>query len=216
VSRLLVFGAAGRAGNAIAVEAAQRGHEVVAVVRNAGRSATVISDPAWTQVDGDVTDWKSVQELLAKHSPDVVVIAVGGDKGELYVKAADTVIDAAFRTAEHPRVIHFGGGSSLTTPDGTRHLDLPDFPPEWADVAAGQAAALDFYQCSRYSGWTYFSPPPIDFFVGERRGTYRIGSDQPVTDSQGNARLSYRDAAAAIVDEIEHPTHINTRFTAGY
>jgi hypothetical protein len=213
---VLVFGAGGRAGNAIAVEAAQRGHDVVAVVRKAGGGATVTSGTTFTQVHGDATDGTTVQELLAEHNPDVVVIAVGGDRGELFRTAAQTVIDSAAETATHPRVIHFGGGSSLTTPDGTRYLDLPDFPTAWADVAVGQAAALEFYRSSQYSGWTYFSPPPTDFFVGERRGTYRIGSDQPVTDSQGNARLSYRDAAAAIVDEIEHPTHIDTRFTAGY
>jgi putative NADH-flavin reductase len=69
--------------------------------------------------------------------------------------------------------------------------------------SAGRAAAFDFYRQCRYSGWTYFFPPSVDFFVGERHGEYRVGSDEPVADSDGNARLSYLDAAVAIVEETE-------------
>jgi uncharacterized protein len=37
-----------------------------------------------------------------------------------------------------------------------------------------------------------------------------------VTGSDGQARISYEDLAVAIVDEIEQPKFLNTRFTAGY
>jgi uncharacterized protein len=64
--------------------------------------------------------------------------------------------------------------------------------------------------------WTYVSPPPVHFAPGRRTGTYRTGLDQPVTGADGEARLSYEDMAVAIVDEIEQPKFLNTRFTAGY
>jgi len=37
-----------------------------------------------------------------------------------------------------------------------------------------------------------------------------------VNGPDGQARISYEDLAVAIVDEIEQPKFLNTRFTAGY
>ena len=60
------------------------------------------------------------------------------------------------------------------------------------------------------------SPPPGNFAPGQRLGHYRIGLDHPVTDAHGNYGISYEDYAAALIDEIGAPTHLNTRFTVGY
>lgn len=209
---IVVFGAAGTAGRTIVDEADGRGHAVTAVYRNTapGTSDQVVA------VRGDVTDSASVREILATANPEVIVIAVGGSGRDLYRAAAKTVAAAVADLPTSPRIVHFGGGASLTTPDGTRFVDLPGFPGEYLDPAIGQAAALDFYRDGISARWTYFSPPPVEFFEGPRLGIYRTGTDQPVTDENGHARLSYADAAVAIVDELESPEYDCARFTAGY
>ncbi len=83
-------------------------------------------------------------------------------------------------------------------------------------MAVGGAAALDFYRNSHGVTWTYMSPPPGRFAPGERLGHYRTGTDWPVVDREGNARISHEDYAVALVDEIESPSHLNARFTVGY
>ncbi len=63
--------------------------------------------------------------------------------------------------------------------------------------------------------WTYFSPAAF-FEPGERRGIFRLGKDNLITDAQGNSRISFEDYAIALVDELEHPKHHRERFTIGY
>ena len=42
---------------------------------------------------------------------------------------------------------------------------------------------------------------------------YFSGKDNLLVNSKGESYVSYEDFAVAIVDEIEHPEHINERFT---
>jgi hypothetical protein len=112
-----------------------------------------------------------------------------------------------------------GGGASLLAPDGGTIMDGVHFPPQYLENAKAQLLALDWYRANaRDAGvdWTYISPPPVHFAPGERLGIYRTALDTPVIDSEGLAVLSYEDLAVAIVDEIESPKYMNTRFTAGY
>lgn len=213
MKRIVVFGASGRLGQRIVTEAAGRGHEVTAVVRHS-ETAPAFSDQV-AVVAGDVTSAESVA-AVAKDA-DALVAAVAAPGREIYPTVARTlvgVVEALPQPA--PRIVHVGGGATLTTPDGTRFLDLPSFPAEYLDMASGQAQALEVYQASSGVAWTYISPPPVHFAPGERTGTYRTGLDQPVAGADGEARLSYEDMAVVIVDEIEGPKFVNARFTAGY
>ncbi len=213
VGTITVFGAAGKAGRRVVAEALSRGLEVRAVVRDPD-AVDDLPDGA-TVVRGDVTDTDSVREL--SEGTDVFIVTVGGPGREIWKRAATTVVET-IRTlpGTHPRVIHMGGGASLTTPDGTRIMDLPDFPTAFLDPAVGQAAALDYYRTVDDVDWTFVSPPPVDFRPGTRHGHYRLGTDQPVTDDAGNASLTYEDFAAVLIDEVEHPAHPRQRITAGY
>jgi uncharacterized protein len=213
MSKVVVFGAAGRFGQRFITEATGRGHEVVAVVRNPATAPAFGAGVA--VVTGDVTSADSVA-AVAKDA-DVLLLTVQGPERALYTAAAATAVGVVAALPEPaPRIIHVGGGASLTTPDGTRILDLPEFPAEYLVPAGGQADALDLYRASTGATWTFVSPPPIHFHPGERTGGYRTGLDQPVAGDDGEARLSYEDLAVAIVDEVERPRFHNTRFTAGY
>jgi len=213
MSRIVVFGAGGRAGSRIVREAATRGHQVTAVART---TAQMTELPEGVRaMAGDVTDTDQVHALAS--DADVLVLAVGGTQPELYPNAVKSVI-AASRSlgAAAPRIIHMGGGASLLRPDGTRFIDSPDFPEFVRPLALRQIEALDTYRRADDVAWIYVSPPPLHFAPGQRTGHYRTGLDQPVTGDDGQARISYEDFAVAIVDEIEHSKHLNRRFTVGY
>jgi putative NADH-flavin reductase len=215
MSTIVVFGAAGTAGQRIVAEAAHRGHTVVPVVRDPKgvRQVAGISTVA-----GDATSSSSVADLVA--GADAVAVAIGSRTSAPWLDAARTVVRAVAALPEpRPYIVHMGGGATLTTPDGVPFLDLPGFPAEYQAPARVQADALAFYRDdARAAGvdWTYVSPPPVDFTVGQRTGVYRTGGDQPVADAEGRAHMTYEDIAVAIVDEIENRAFRGQRFTVGY
>jgi uncharacterized protein len=216
MARIVVFGAAGKAGRLITAEAAHRGHDVVAVARD---PAKVTPPPNNVTVQaGDATSASSIRQLSV--GADAVVIAIGGEDPSVLNRAARTMMETLNELPGiPPRIIHLGGGATLLTPDGKRFLDLRGtFPEEFRAPAEGQAEALETYREANGSrvSWTYLSPPPVHLYPGTRTGTYRTGLDHPVTDARGEATLSYEDLAVAIVDEIEQPRFLNQRFTAGY
>ncbi|MFD3580996.1 NAD(P)-dependent oxidoreductase [Streptomyces sp. NPDC058683] len=214
MSRIVVFGAAGKAGSRVVAEAAARGHAVTAVVRDRSRIASV---PGGVRlVSNDVTDHGTVADL-AKDA-DALVLTIGGPDAHLYTDAVASVASAVRAlAAAGTRILHMGGGASLLNADGVRFFDTPGFPEEFKPYAIGQIQALDAYLgLGDDVTWTYLSPPPVHFAPGERTGRYRTGLDHPVTGEDGQARISYEDYAVALVDEIEHPRHLNRRFTVGY
>ena len=214
MSRIVVFGAAGKAGSRVVAEAAGRGHEVTAVARDLSRIASV---PGGVRpVSGDVTDPGTVADLA--RIADALVLTVGGPDAPLYTDAVASVASAARALAPAgPRILHMGGGASLLDADGVRFFDGPGFPAEFKPYAVGQIQALDAYLgLGDDVTWTYLSPPPVHFAPGERTGRYRTGLDHPVTGADGQARISYEDYAVALVDEIENPRHLNRRFTVGH
>ena len=51
---------------------------------------------------------------------------------------------------------------------------------------------------------------------GPRTGKFRLGTDQLLVDAAGQSKISVQDYAVAMIDELEQPTHVRQRFTAGY
>ncbi|MFG2060387.1 NAD(P)-dependent oxidoreductase [Micromonospora sp. NPDC048871] len=213
MSEIVVFGAGGTAGSRIVTEAFDRGHRVIAAVRRP--EATTYLPAGVRVVTGDATSERSVRELAPL--ADALVVAIGGGDRTLWPDATRALLDGLRGMPAAPRVIHVGGGATLLSPSGGRLLDEPDFPEQYRDAALGQAEALELYR-SHADGvsWTYVSPPPLEFHPGVRTGRYRTGTDSPVTDAQGRCALSYEDLAVAIIDEIENPQFLDSRFTVAY
>lgn len=108
-----------------------------------------------------------------------------------------------------------GGAASLEVAPGALLLDSPSFPDKYKAEAVPGKQFLDDLRAETALDWTFLSPPAM-FAPGERTGKYRVGTDQLLSDKNGQSRISMEDYAVAMVDELEHPQHTRQRFTVAY
>lgn len=201
--RIAVLGASGRAGAEITRELAARGHEVIAIAR---RPEAVPQLQGVTPQAGDAASPAALAALI--RGADAVISALHFD-----VPAATLL--AALRDAGVPRLLVTGGAAGLEVAPGKRVIDDPGFPEEWKGAALGGIAFHDALRAETAIDWTFFSPAAL-LFEGPRLGLYRGGTDQLVTDANGESRISFADYAIAMVDELEQHRHSRARFTAAY
>ncbi len=95
-----------------------------------------------------------------------------------------------------------------------RGLELLGLPGDYEAAVRGHRDALNVYRMSNRL-WTYFSPAG-SIYAGERTGRFRLGGDQLLVDANGRSRISFEDAAVALIDEAELPRHIQRRFTVTF
>jgi putative NADH-flavin reductase len=228
--RIGIIGASGNIGSRIHSEAASRGHEIIAFTR----SGAAARGPHWRNLD--IFDLDALRAAVA--FVDVLVSAYhpgnsARDIGEalglaiadptVYARAAANLVKALeSRTAA--RAIVVGGAANLeiapgqTTDDDDEKLGQVfrslGVPEEYAAAAKGHREALNVLRLSNRR-WTYVSPS-AEIYAGARTGRFRIGGDQLLVDANGRSHIAYEDFAAAILDEIEEPRHIQRRFTVGY
>jgi uncharacterized protein len=202
--KVAIIGGTGRAGREISAELARRGHSVTAISRH---PANAVQDPAITAVEGDVNDPDRLAGLLAGH--DAVVSAV------MFADTDPASLVETVRKAGVPRYLVVGGAGSLEVAPGVPLFSTPDFPDAYKAEAARGADFLRYLREVKDLDWTFLSPSAL-FFVGPRRGVFRLGGDGLLADEAGESSISYADYAIALVDEIETPRHSRRRFTVGY
>ncbi|MGV9878390.1 NAD(P)-dependent oxidoreductase [Streptomyces sp. NPDC003006] len=214
--RITVFGAAGNVGSRVVTEALARGHEVTAVVRDPARYPELHPDA--THRTGDAGNPDHVAELATGR--DVMVNATRPAPGREHDHV--TITRAILSGLAHTpgiRLLVVGGAGSLTVPDreGTLAIDDPRYvPTAWRHIAEASNAQYDALRTADTPvNWTYLSPSAI-LEPGTRTGTFRVGKDDLLVDTDGNSSLSMEDLAVALLDETEHPEHSRARFTAGY
>lgn len=205
--KISVIGASGKAGSRILKEALSRGHDVTAIVRQPDK----LDVPDIPVIKKDIFDLK--KEDLEPF--DVVVNAFGAPFGQehLHVEAGRVLINA-LNGSKHTRLIVVGGAGSLYVDEAktTLLVDIAEFPKEVLPTASNQAKNLEDLKASHDLTWTFVSPSAI-FAIGKRTGHYKTGKDQLLFNSKGDSYVSYEDFAAAVVDEIDNPKHLNERFT---
>ncbi|NED95114.1 NAD(P)H-binding protein [Phytoactinopolyspora alkaliphila] len=212
--RITVFGATGNVGHHIVTEALTRGHDVTAVVRDLSRRGSL--PPGIRIRSGDATNVDDVAELAA--GQDVVVSATrppAGQEADLVITAKALLAGLAHSPA---RLMLVGGAASLVVPGtgGRIALDDPRYVfPEYRPIALACAEQLDTLRADPVVDWTYLSPP-ARLEEGSRTGRFRVGTDELLTDADGESVISVPDLAAALVDEVERPKHRRSRFTAAY
>ena len=201
MASIIVIGGTGFAGSHLVSEAASRGHQVTSISR------TLPSEQidGVTYRTGDLT-----QEIPDLARADVVVAALsprGTNAGALraaYAKLAE----AAANTGA--RFVAIGGFSSLRPAEGApRVADGGEVPEEFAAEASEMNSILQDLLARDTDGKWLFVSPAAEFGAytpGEKLGHYRTSGDVALFDAEGKSAISGADFAAAIVDEIEHPT----------
>ncbi|WP_405914258.1 NAD(P)H-binding protein [Streptomyces sp. NBC_00963] len=220
MARIALFGATGMIGGRILSEALDRGHHVVAVVRD--RAKLTRTHPGLRVVTGDVLQPTSVS--TGAKGQDVVVSAVGGGHGngpghlataEPAVRSLVAGLRALDGGPAGTRLISVGGAGSLRISAGRRLWDTIGLPEPVLQIMHASGDALDYVRTVNDVRWTIISPPTL-IGPGSRSGTYRSALDDLIVGADGRSRISTDDFAVAVVDEIEHARHVNERFTVGY
>lgn len=198
---ITIVGATGMVGTRLVVEAAGRGHRVVA----ASRRPTDHVDDAVTTMSVDVALGHQVDAALAK--ADAAVLAIRAEPGREAQIPALTVsmLDATARAGVPLLII--GGAGPLSSPRDTEVLVIDDpayVPAAWREVASASVAQLS--ACAEHPNrdWVYLSPPAV-LEPGTRSGSYRRGTTTLLTADDGTSRISAEDLAVAAIDELEHP-----------
>lgn len=210
--KVALIGATGFIGSAVLREALDREHQVTAIVRHPEKlpeHANLVSQK------GDVMK-EETAALVAGH--EAVISAYSSDRGpeqyEQHISGYRMIIDGV-KAAGLKRLLVVGGAGSLEVAPGVQVVDGPEFPEEWKPGALATREVLYLLRDEPELEWTFLSPSGA-IAPGERTGQFRLGTDQLLTDADGESRISLEDYAVAMLDELEEPQHSRRRFTVGY
>ena len=213
MARIIVVGGTGYAGAHIVREAVSRGHEVVAIARNAPEAPVAGA----TYVQGSVLEPASLGTVFDGADAVVSALSPRGDMQNAVLGALQGLVEKLAGTSTRLGVVG-GAGGSLVAPGGPRLFDQ-GFPEEYKHEAQVGIDSLELLQQTD-QGLDWFFIHPAEVFgpwaEGERTGRYRDGGDVLVRAEDGSSTISGADFAIAVVDEIEQPAHRRARFTVGY
>ena len=201
--KVALIGASGNAGSRILHELANRGHQVLALVRHPEKV------PSLKGVTARAVDANDAAALSAALKGQDAVISS--------VKFKDTDTAALIRAVKQAGVKRYlvvGGAGSLEIAPGQLEMNSPKFPPHVKPEAQKGADFLEQLRASDLD-WTFISPSRF-FIAGQRTGKFRLGKDQLLVDPEGKSSISFEDYAVALADELERPQHSRQRFTCGY
>lgn len=205
--RIAVVAATGKAGRKIVKEAADRGMEVTAFVRNGaqidGAKEIVVKD-IFALTKEDLQGFDAVVDAFGAWTPETLP-----QHGTTLTHLCDIL------SGSETRLLVVGGAGSLyVNKEHTACVaDGPDFPNSWKPLAGAMAKALGELRERKDVKWTYISPAADFQADGERTGAYILGDEELTLNERGESILSYADYAIAMVDEIEKGSHIGHRIS---
>jgi hypothetical protein len=214
-------------GKPVLRELLDRGHQVVAVSRQA---QSALDPAAGVEVrEGDVFDPDFVRDLLK--DADVLITSVRMKDPEqhhrtvfeLHRMLMDVVAEAGIRW------IAMGGASSTEVSPGVTVLEADKFPKhrakysgisEEALLAEGYSNLETLKELRKRTAdqlqWTYVSPAIEIIVDGPRTGSYRESENALLVDADGRSTISDADLAVAVVDEVERAAHVARRLHVAY
>lgn len=201
--KIALLGATGFVGSHLLNEARRRGHAITAIAR---RIESLPASPGVTPVKGDLARETELTALLRGH--EAVISATK------FLRTDASALIRIVKQAGVPRWLVTGGAGSLDVAPGVALVDTPQFPAEYRDEALAGRRFLATLREERELAWTFLSPSAL-LVPGERSGRYRTGGDRLLMNDRGESRISVEDFAVAMIDELETPRHIRTRFTVG-
>ncbi|MEU8438261.1 NAD(P)H-binding protein [Streptomyces sp. NPDC029216] len=183
---LIVFGATGRTGRAIAAEAEARGIKVTAVGRTAG----------------DITSAADVARLAAGHDAAVASVYDPQAAPGQFFPAVARALATGLPQAGVRRLITVGLASVLPTAEGPLLMDTPGYPQEWREFYEGHAAGTEALRTAAPEGldWAVLSPAGDFDHTGTPSGGYTLAP------ADAASRITPADFATAVVNELITPT----------
>ncbi len=113
-----------------------------------------------------------------------------------------------------PRLFFILGAASLLDENGKLYLDtlktIPD-AASWISIPVEAYKTLDFLRSIENVNWVGVSPS-VTFIAGDATVPF-LGTDNLLTSGKGESVVTSGTMAVAILDEIEKPQFIRTRFT---
>lgn len=211
-----LIGASGFVGSAILNELLARGYEVEALVRNPDN--VKVENDRFTVKKVDVADTEALAADLKGYDTVISAYNPGWMNPDIYnltLQNYPRILRAA-KEAGVKRLLIVGGAGTLFCAPGLRVVDSGVIP---AEIMGGVKSLGEFYLGTLANekdiDWVFFSPAG-SLEPGEATGTYRLGKDDLIVDSEGKSRITVGDYARAMVDEFETPAHHHERFTIGY
>lgn len=216
MKKTALIGASGFVGSAILNELLARGYEVEALVRNPGN--VKVENDRLTVKKVDVADTAALAADLKGYDTVISAYNPGWMNPDIYnltLQNYPRILRAA-KEAGVKRLLIVGGAGTLFCAPGLKVVDSGVIP---AEIMGGVKSLGEFYLGTLANekdiDWVFFSPAG-SLESGEATGTYRLGKDDLIVDSEGKSRITVGDYARAMVDELETPTHHQERFTIGY
>lgn len=208
--KLAILGATGMAGSALYKESLSRGHEVTAIVRQKEKAISLFGDEVKV-LEKDVFD------LTRKDMEgfDVIInaFATAPDKAYLHLDLATKLV-SMFRETKSPRLFFILGAASLLDDNDKLFLETLKHVPEaesWISIPIEAYKTLNYLRSIENVNWVGVSPS-ASFVAGEAT-TPLIGKDHLLKSSSGESIVTSKTMAIGILDEIETPQFIRTRFT---
>ncbi len=211
--KIALIGASGFVGSAILQEAVSRGHQVTAIVRDVSK---VAAHPQVTTVAVDAQDSQALAKVLKGHDRVISAYNPGWSAPDIYdqyLKGASAIVAAANDAGSWLLVV--GGAGSLEIAPGVQLVDTPEFPAEWKQGALAARDGLTALRRETTLDWRFVSPP-VFLEPGEKRGGYRLGTDQVLFSGEQPAGITVGDLADGVLNEAQAPAHLRQRFTLGY
>jgi putative NADH-flavin reductase len=207
---VVLFGATGKTGSRVLQELVSRGHTVTASARDVSKLST---SSAHDVRQDDLSDAGRIAETIRGADAVISAYAPPADDTDQIVGVTRRQVEAV-RRAGVDRLLVVGGAGGLEVAPGVSLIDSGHLPAPYLPIATSHVKALDVLRTSDVD-WTYLAPAAF-FEPGERKGAFRLGTDELITDAKGESRISMEDYAIALVDELENGAHRRKRFSIGY
>lgn len=219
--QVALIGGTGFVGSALLQELLQRGHQVVALVRDI---AKLPAQAGLQLVQTDVMDAAAVAQAVRGSQAVLSAYNAGWANPQIYadfMRGSQAIVQG-IKAAGLKRYLVVGGAGSLYAAPGVQIVDTPEFPPAIYPGARAARDMLTELQQTKDLDWTLLSPP-VGFHAGSaaqaqgRTGHYRTGADTPLMQADGQpGDISAQDLAVALVDALEQQRHVQQRFTVAY
>lgn len=205
--KIAVIGATGHVGTLITAEALDREHEVTAIIRhpeNLELKVPFIKKDLFDLTTADLTDF------------DVVIDAFNAPRGqeELHHSSVKHLIDILQETNVRLYVVGGAGTLFLNQEQTEKLYEQPGFPKAFFPTSANMDKGLQELKSSHDLRWTYISPSANFIFSTDKSKGYIAGKENLLSSpTTGESEITMAQYAVAMLDEIETPTHEQSRFT---